>query len=105
MAGLGTFYNTIHSFGQALDAAHDSTEKQEKRILAWFMAFPESEFTGYDIQRKLFLNGVPRHSISRALSNLRDSGFIRKTKNQVVEQYGKKNYTWELIEGCVDGLY
>jgi hypothetical protein len=93
---IGQFYNTIKLQGTALEEAKNKANKQECRILAYFVANPNSLFTGYDVQEDVFNGRVPRHSISRALTNLKDAGYIEKTEIQVVEKYGTKNHTWKL---------
>jgi predicted transcriptional regulator len=95
---IGSFYNTINLSGRALATARCTVVRQEMRVLMFFIANRGKGFTGYEIMDMVFpRENVPRHSISRAFTNLTDQGLLEKTKQSKMERMGKPNYKWRLV--------
>lgn len=69
---------------------------QEQRLLAYFRAHPQARLTRYDAAAIL---GCKDSSGGRALSNLRDRGFLRKRLDLRVEgPCGASCHPYELVE-------
>ncbi|MBA0085227.1 MAG: hypothetical protein HRJ53_09535, partial [Acidobacteria bacterium Pan2503] len=87
----GRFYNTIHLRGKDLERAEREADTQEERVLIFFLLRPGRYFTRDHILD--YLNGPPISSVTRAMSNLADDGYILKVppeeKPMAMGRFGK----------------
>lgn len=91
-----SFYNTNSETGSELKSSINKSKHQEEIILAFFKKHPDKEFTPFEVQEAVGLDGVPITSIRRAITNLTDDGRLEKTDTQRKGVYGKKNFCWRL---------
>ncbi len=89
------YYNTNREEGEVLAASIDKAQRQQARVLAFFQAHPERNFTR-DYINLMVLPGAPYTSVQRCLSNLTQEGKLRKTRHMVIGPWGKKVHTWVL---------
>ena len=88
------FYNTTDLKGAALTTEVSAALTQRNKIVDLFNGNPESEFTPFEVMSKLKMNCI--NSTRRAMTNLTTDGFLIKTENQKLGDFGKKNYCWRL---------
>ena len=90
------YYNTNGLTGGELKNAVRNATNQETKILRFFVYNP-GLFTSEEIQFKCSLMQTPLTSICRALTNLSNGGFIRKTDVMKKGMYGKPIHAYQLI--------
>ncbi len=90
-----TYFNTTHVEGEQLDLYKEQAVSQEDEILHFFRRRPDELYSRESLH-KVVLVGAPTSSLCRALSNLKDSGDLVKTGQQVRGQYGRPVYCWRL---------
>lgn len=92
------YFNTTHIRGQKLVEYEAITIDQEAMIAELFRRNREVELTPEDVfQHHPGFRQVPITSVRRAFTNLKDTGVIEKTDNQVDGMYGRPVYTWKLV--------
>lgn len=92
------YYNTNKETGKTLKRSHKKANSQEQMILAIFKESPRAKFTPEAVLKKLqavHLN-YPITSIRRAMSNLKDDGYLVKTTDKAKGDWGKKVHLWKL---------
>ena len=87
------FYNTNKLSGEDLTKANENALSQEKEIMEFFKANPESCFTTRDIEDLLSMN---HDSCKRAITNLTKKGKLIKSENRVPGYYGYPVHVWSL---------
>jgi len=92
---MRSFHNTIDYTGELLLKAEQNARKQEDKILIFFVSKPGERFTPFEIQ-KAVLPYAPVTSVRRAMTNLTTKGYLIKTDDQKLEEWGKHNYLWKL---------
>lgn len=91
-----TFYNTNQTTGAELVKAKRDAGNQQDLILEYFQSVPNAILTPSHIHRVLFHNqATPLTSIRRAISNLTETGKLRKTKLTRPGLYGKNEHCWQ----------
>lgn len=91
-------HNTTDERGKLLDELEDKARTQEELILGYFEKYYYVKMSPSQVQRNLGLERVPITSIRRAITNLTDKGFLRKTSKKVMGMYGRKEYCWAVIQ-------
>lgn len=92
------YYNTNKESGKTLKRSRKKATNQEQMILAIFKENPRAKFTPETVLKKLqavHLN-YPITSIRRAMSNLKDDGYLEKTNDKAKGDWGKKVHLWKL---------
>ena len=91
------FYNTTNETGQALKACVRAVNKQEvevltkiKEICDWGAVAP-SEIHN-------LLSQYPITSIRRAITNLTNAGYLRKTGVKIVSPWGRREHCWKIVK-------
>ena len=91
----GTFYNTTGEKGETLEESKRAVSRQEDIILGFFRDHPRKHFTPFEVWSSIpALANVPITSIRRAITNLTESGFLRKLDTKRTGDYGKVNHLW-----------
>jgi AAA+ superfamily predicted ATPase len=89
-------YNTTDLEGQQLMNEIANSEKQEGKVLKFFMENPEQSYAPHQIKAYV-LPHCPITSSRRAITNLtKIYKFLVKTSNKVIGDCGKPVYTWRL---------
>ena len=92
------YYNTNNESGKTLKRSRRKANSQEEMILAIFKETPKAKFTPETVLKKL--QGVhlnyPITSIRRAMSNLKDEGYLIKTDEKAKGDWGKKVHLWKI---------
>jgi len=74
---------------------------QNGRILEIFRDYPHESFTPFEIRNIWFARNwyrnVPITSIRRAMTTLTSRGYLEKSRELRIGEYGEKNHTWKLI--------
>lgn len=96
-----SYYNTTRISGKKLVTYEIKATNQEDRVLEFFRARPDDQFTAEDIGT-LVLPGTPRTSWGRALTNLTKRNVLEKTDRQTEGAYGRPIYYWRLRHGQQD---
>ena len=91
------FYNTIGETGTELKASRRAVNKQEKEVLEKFKEFGDEPSPISPSEIHEILPGYPITSIRRAITNLTDAGYLRKTYVKIVGPWGKREHCWELV--------
>ena len=90
--GIFDYWNTPGLKGQDLKKAKLRAGTQAYRILTFFKAHRGQLFTPAEIQERLSMKVLT--SVRRAMTNLTDQGYLRKTDTQRPGKYGDLNYCW-----------
>lgn len=88
---LFSFHNTIAATGKDLVKFEKESFTQEEKVLAYFKRVGRS--TALKASQVL---GMHEISARARITTLTKKGFLRKTDEQVMEKYGKKNYIYSL---------
>lgn len=88
------FFNTIHERGRTLKDSLDQSLSQEVRILNFFYN-TRKRWGASDVWEQV-LPECQKSTVGRALSNLRDEGKIRKTRQMQMGKFGKHEHLWTL---------
>lgn len=91
-----TFHNTIPLTGSELVTAQRKTETQAQKIATFFRDNP-GNWTPFEVHSKLQLL-CPITSVRRAITDLTNAGYLKKTPYQKKEQYGMLNNTWTIAD-------
>ena len=92
------YYNTNKEAGKTLRKSKKKAFNQGKMILAIFQQNPKSKFTPEVILQKLqavHLN-YPITSIRRAMSDLKEEGYLIKTDDKAKGDWGKNVHLWKI---------
>ena len=92
------YYNTNKETGKTLRKSRKKANTQEVIILAIFKEKPKAKFTPETVLKKLqavHLN-YPITSIRRAMSNLKDDGYLINTNDKAKGDWGKNVHLWKL---------
>ena len=91
------FFNTTNETGQALKDCRRAVNKQEKEVLKAYRQFDallNSPCAPSEIHN--LLSQYPITSIRRAITNLTDAGYLRKTPVKIISPWGRREHCWEL---------
>ena len=94
---VATYHNTNQLIGEELKNAVRNATTQETKILRYFTYNP-GLFTPEEIQYNCSMMNLPLTSVRRAITNLANEGFLRKTSEMKIGQYGKPIHAWTLQE-------
>ena len=89
------FFNTINLNGNDLKKSIMKAESQGNRILG-IMSDLQVAVTPAEVHQIYtgIFNDVPITSIRRAITNLTNLGYLKKTEFKAVGNYGAINYKW-----------
>jgi hypothetical protein len=92
------FFNTISIGGYELQESIKAVKKQNDRVLEIFKQTkePMTPLQTHRVYCKIWPD-CPVTSIRRAITTLTERGDLVKTSKQKDEQYGAKNYYWEVV--------
>lgn len=90
--GVFSYYNTTHLQGNDLEKAQVRAGTQAREILDFFEAHRGQPLTPTEVQNALNMQVLT--SVRRAITNLTDKGFLRKTNIKRAGKYGADNYCW-----------
>jgi|SRR5580698_2987621 hypothetical protein len=88
-----SYHNTNNLAGAELHKADQCAKGQESDILAFFRARPGMYLTPEDASAALSAR-TPLTSVRRAISNLTEKGYLRKTTAMRKGKYGKAIHHW-----------
>ena len=94
-----SYYNTINLKGTSLEEANLKAKSQCDVIKIIFSEFKDVVYTPFnvhEIYESITKKSTPITSIRRAISDLTDEGFLKKTDRMILGNYGAKNYLWKL---------
>ena len=89
------YHNTTDLQGQQLMNEIANSDKQEVKVLNFFMAHPGSSYAPHEIKGHV-LPSCPITSVRRAMTNLTNIKLLVKTSEKVIGEHGKPVYTWRL---------
>jgi len=98
---MSKFYNTTQEIGESLKACKRAVNKQEKEVLVEFekviAMYPSlnNVMSPSEVHEKL--PQCPITSIRRAITNLTEAGYLRKTNVKIISPWGRREHCWELI--------
>lgn len=94
----GSYYNTNKESGKTLINSNTKASKQELKVLKFFEARENSErFSPEDILDEVdFGRSVPITSVRRAITNLTNAGYLKKTSITKQGKFGKQIHTWQI---------
>ena len=93
--------------GKMLSATeHTARQKvsgeQAKKVLEFFQANPDEAFTPFEVKRHA-LRTKPITSVRRAITDLTTAGYLEKTGDRKMGEYGQPNWTWKLRQDKPQG--
>lgn len=89
------YHNTNELIAGELKEARRSASNQEAKILDFFEYNKDRDFTPEEIQYHLLMSRHPITSIRRAITDLTEQGYLRKTNIMRPGRYGKPVHTWQ----------
>jgi len=93
-----SYHNTNNESGAILASSNKKTAKQEVKVLEFFKSNSKSDlFSPEDVLEQVdFGKLTPITSVRRAITNLTNSGHLKKTSTMKRGQFGKKIHTWQI---------
>ncbi len=96
-----SYHNTTESKGAELNNCEAKARSQEKIVLEFFTERPNDKYTAETVWkillgRKLIHDRVPKDSIKRCISNLKNKGKLIKTSEITIGEYGAVNHYYKL---------
>ena len=93
-----SYYNTNNESGKTLITSKTRANKQELKVLRFFQSNNQAErFSPEDILNQVdFGRSVPLTSVRRAMTNLTQAGYLKKTSLMKKGQFGKQIHTWQI---------
>ena len=94
------FFNTTNESGQALKECVRAVNKQEKEVLGKYKELalanivPTTPYAPSELHK--LLPQYPITSIRRAITNLTNAGYLRKTGVKIVSPWGRREHCWQL---------
>jgi hypothetical protein len=89
-----TFFNTTNESGPTLAELVAKATSQEEIVRALFEVYPNLKASPFEVRRRVFSREVPITSVRRAMSNLATAGFLVRTEEKAVGEYGRSCYRW-----------
>ena len=98
---MAKFFNTTNETGPALKKCRKAVVKQEKEVLEKFKDLSVAgdqfeQFAPSEIHS--LLPQYPITSIRRAITNLTEAGYLRKTHVKIMSPWDRREHCWELIK-------
>ena len=93
---MKSHYNTTGETDPLLRGYKRKALTQQEKVLRFFQKFP-TEWSPTQVQR-FVLPDAPTTSARRAMTNLTDAGFLRKTDRKRKGLYGRPEHLWVLQE-------
>lgn len=92
------YYNTLSESGSDLKQSIKQTEKQDKKIMDFFLANPYKNFTPFEVMRGAGFNPMQKFSVARSINTLTKQGklIMLPKKFMRMGEMGKKNHVWTL---------
>ena len=91
------FYNTTNEKGTALKACVRAVNRQETEVLVKFSELSEKFDCMAPSELHNLMPQYPITSIRRAITNLTDAGYLRKTHVKIMSPWNRREHCWELI--------
>lgn len=93
-----SYHNTNNESGATLASSNKKAVKQEVKVLEFFKSNSKSDsFSPEDVLQQVdFGKSIPITSVRRAMTNLTNSGHLKKTSIMKQGQFGKKIHTWQI---------
>lgn len=93
-----SYHNTNKEKGSTLITSKTRANKQELRVLKFFQSNDSTErYSPEDILEQVdFGKSIPITSVRRAITNLTNAGYLRKTSVTKTGQFGKQIHTWQI---------
>jgi len=91
-----TYHNTVPLSGEVLKEKKKKISKQEEEILELFRR--HKRFSPSQIYRRGFAGRAPITSVRRAITNLTQAGFLRKSGEKVPGMYNDSENVWEFVD-------
>lgn len=92
-----SFFNTTDLQGKQLQEAIKKATTQEEKIKVLFDNNPRALLSANVVHDRIFKGtNTPLTSTRRAISNLKRKGYLEKTENQMLGDYGAPVYTFRL---------
>jgi Fe2+ or Zn2+ uptake regulation protein len=93
-----SYYNTNKESGKTLINSKTKASKQELKVLKFFEARRDSEtFSPEDVLNEVdFGRSIPITSVRRAITNLTNAGYLKKTSITKKGKFGKQIHTWQI---------
>ena len=95
------YYNTTNETGSLLRKKTKKANNQKHKCLSYFQANPYTMYTPEMLHNNLVATNdinenTPLTSIRRAFSDLSKEGYIIKTSEKHIGNYGRHSYLWVL---------
>ena len=94
-----SYYNTNKLKGFDQKEANRKASTQEDRILHFFERNKGNRYSPEEIQTYCQMATRPLTSVRRAITNLTNDGYLRKTNDMKLGIYKKPVHTWEFSHG------
>jgi len=91
------YFNTTGVSETDAKAYESKAKKQEEAILYYLQKFNKTVFTTDRLHRAIFQSRVPYTSVGRAVTKLKDQGYIIDTKDRVKGPRGRSVIIWRLV--------
>ena len=93
-----SYYNTNKESGKTLFTSKTKANKQELKVLKFFQSNNRDEkFSSEDVLAQVdFGRNVPITSVRRAITNLTQAGYLKKTSFMKKGTFGKQIHTWQI---------
>ena len=88
------YYSTTNEKGKQLDCFHNTSERQELKVLR--LCKEKQQFTCSGILTHF--KNTPKSSIHRAINTLEKDGLISKTKTKRIGMYGRPETLYVSLE-------
>lgn len=95
-ATLDRYHNTNGLSGDDLKQKQMKTGSQNRKVLDFFRSHSYENFTPWEVNRALGMNNTPITSIRRAITDLTEMGYLRRTDIQRPGLYKEPCYAWQL---------
>ena len=91
------YYNTTHQSGSVLTRLEDKTESQEKDILLLFHSHKVLSPSQAFLLMRSIQNRILLTSVRRAITNLTNQGYLRKSSARIPGMHGHPEYLWQFV--------
>jgi hypothetical protein len=89
------YYNTTQLTGAELIERKVKAKSQQEIVYAFFKQHPMQMFTPAEVHFKTQMQ-CPLTSIRRCITNLENDGYLLKTNQKQIGNYGVPNFMWKL---------
>ena len=95
---FGFYHNTNKESGKTLISSKTKANKQELKVLKFFESNDNTNsYSPEDILDQVdFGRTIPITSVRRAITNLTNAGYLKKTQLMKKGKFGKQIHTWKI---------